>query len=664
MRKPKQRATLEDRKFIAWDGEGINLRGAGKPQSYVLFGSSVGHIESKTGLSVFECLDHIIATGLHHGPHSTHVGFAFSYDANMIVQSLSPMSLARLHKFGFVRLRRANGDKFTITFAKGKFFRVTKYRPEYHHKQNPHAKTTVQIFDIFSFFACSFVKAYEQMIGPVSTIIQAGKAARGEFSLDAWDEVVDYWTLEIQLLRELAEELRKRVYHAGLRISQWHGPGALASYAMRDRGIKKHMADTSPEIREASRYAYAGGRFELYKFGRVVGPLFGIDINSAYPYAIAQLPSLSGGDWQHVKTPRRVARFGVYHVIMKRGGGLERPPSPVFHRDKDHNITFPWMSDGWLWSPEAYHAKKAGASIVEGYELADTSVRPFEWIRDMYAQRREWKRQGVSAQIALKLCMNSMYGKLAQRIGWDPVTRRLPPFHQLEWAGWVTSYTRARLFDVMRRIPFDKLIAVETDGLYTTMHPDELGIEHSENLGGWEISEYDEIMYIQSGLAWLHNDKGWHDKRRGLDPCRQNHTPEECDCSSVFSVRACQEYLSTLHAMAARGSHWQSYKGHTTRFLGLGVALQSKLPMSSRHCVWETATREILPGLIGKRVHVSDGCAACDAGLTAYDGAHDLVINSRAVVEPYSYPHTIPWEDEVGHARWRDFQDSLDEVDS
>jgi len=102
--------------------------------------------------------------------------------------------------------------------------------------------------------------------------------------------------VEIQLLRELAEELRRRVYSAGLRITQWHGPGALASYAMAHRGVKQHMGETSPEIREAARYAYAGGRFELYKLGRIVGPVYGIDINSAYPEAIAQLPSMTEGN--------------------------------------------------------------------------------------------------------------------------------------------------------------------------------------------------------------------------------------------------------------------------------------------------------------------------------------------------------------------------------
>jgi len=652
---------LDDRPFIAWDGEGVNLRGPGKPQSYVLFGSSVGHIENRQGLAAFDCLDHIIATG-EANPNAVHCGFAFSYDANMIVHSLSPTSLARLHRNGWVRLKKQDGTTYSVTFAKGKFFRVTKHKPGYDAKKNPHAKTTVQIFDMWSFFASSFVKAYEAMIGPVPDIIKEGKAGRAEFSIEEFDEILEYWSREIQMMRELATEFRRRVYNAGLRITQWHGPGALASYVLKQHKIKGHMRESPAAIKLAARYAYAGGRFECYKIGRVTGPVFSYDINSAYPYAISQLPGLGTGEWVYVASPTRISKFGVYHVRLKRGSGFASRPSPIFHRDRQHNITFPWVTDGWYWSPEAYHARKAGAEIVEGWEYTGWDSLPFAFIAEMYDQRLDWKLRGISAQIALKLAMNSIYGKLAQRIGWDPETKRLPPFHQLEWAGWVTSLTRARLFDIMSRIPTPELVSVETDGVFTTMSPDRLGIEESTAMGGWEIKQYDEVMYVQSGLAWLGSADGvWTDKRRGLDPCRLNHEPEECNCSSTFSLNACREYLSDLHPAPTRDIPWHAYKGQSTRFLGLGQALMSRLPTQTRHCVWETAPREITPGG-GKRIHVPFSCPACEAGASAYEMAHDLVINSRALMEPESYPHSIPWEEEVGHADWRDHEEDFSTI--
>ncbi len=59
----KPKPQLETRPFIAGDGEGINLRGEGKPQSYVLFGCTEGYVSSQEGLSVWQCLDFIIDIG-------------------------------------------------------------------------------------------------------------------------------------------------------------------------------------------------------------------------------------------------------------------------------------------------------------------------------------------------------------------------------------------------------------------------------------------------------------------------------------------------------------------------------------------------------------------------------------------------------------------------
>lgn len=106
----------EGKEFIAWDGEGINLKGIGKPQSYVLFGSNKDCVIDPNGLSTFDCIDHILETGAKF-PDAIHVGFAFTYDANMIIGSLTPTTLARIHKYGFAKIkRRSTGATYVITF--------------------------------------------------------------------------------------------------------------------------------------------------------------------------------------------------------------------------------------------------------------------------------------------------------------------------------------------------------------------------------------------------------------------------------------------------------------------------------------------------------------------------------------------------------------------
>lgn len=634
-----------DKEFIAWDGEGMTLDGVHR---YVLFGNSTGSrlkIDDAMpiGLDVRDLLHFIVDEGMAH-PDAWHVGFAFNYDVNMIIRGLPQATLSKLHKSknGFVRWQ-----EFGITYRASKWFQVTRYHSNYDRDTNPHAADTTRIYDIFGFFVCSFVKAVKDLLGedsPGLQLVMEGKGRRKDFRLDELSYVERYWEIEIDLLKDLVDELRTRLYGAGLEITQWHGPGALANYKLGQQGIKQHMKENDSGIREAARYAYAGGRFELFKVGRVEGPIYSIDINSAYPSYIAQLPSMSAGYWRHNPNPsvKHLKRFAMYRVQLYMSVGFDLPPAPFFHRDEKHNISYPWINDNWVWAPEIYHFRTlpgANFKILEGWEYVEYDQHdfPFDWVRDVYETRRRWKKEGNANQYALKLLMNSLYGKMAQRIGWDEENDRKPPWHQLEWAGWVTASTRAQLYSIMRQIPQEHLVAVETDGIYTTLDPAKLGIKNSKELGEWEIDEYDELYYIQSGLAFLRHGTEWTSKYRGLD-------------SDSITVEKATEYLKDLRA----NDRWSPYVGQTTRFIGLGAALNRSMPLKVAHCRWETTPREIYPGEKGKRIHVRQRCQACANGLNAYEAPHDLVIRSRSAAGKMSAQHFIPWEgnDDAENVEW------------
>jgi hypothetical protein len=404
---------------------------------------------------------------------------------------------------------------------------------------------------------------------------------------------------------------------------------------------------TSPDpVRSAARYAYAGGRFELYKVGRIEGPIYSIDINSAYPYAISQLPSFDDSEWHYVENPKRLAKFGVYHVRMNQRQGLSKTPAPLFHRDTHHNISYPWVVEGWYWSPEVKLVMgHDNVDVIEGWELLhDTDTKPFGWVPETYETRREWKNATPpnANEYALKLLLNSMYGKMAQRIGYDPKTGRIPPYHQLEWAGWVTSYTRAMLYSVMSRLEWEDLVAVETDGIYMLQNPTELGIIPSKELGAWDVEVYDEIIYVQSGLAWLRKGDKWTPKRRGLDP-------------KTFELHHAQEYVRTLTP-----EQWPAFVGKQTRFIGLKSAQMMRGPTKRYHCVWSTTQKDITPGESGKRFHMGGKfCRACREGKNAYEMPHDLLIRSMSVVGEMSTAHSIPWEGKDDDAStWRTYSEA------
>jgi len=648
---------LRNKQFVVWDGEGAHS-GTRKAQDYILFGHYDGdehhYIHGRT-LTTYACLRHIIAAGERYTNH-WHVGFAFDYDVNMILRNLTLAQFTRLRETGSCLL----GDhEYRIEHIPGKWFRVTHYREP--------KNVTVTIYDVWGFFQSSFVKALTANISDHTLMIhlpeiESGKDKRSQFTFAQFEFIKQYWMIEAELFHALVERLRELLYDAELFIAKWHGPGELANYAYRTNGIRIHKRDCGENIYNLARYGYAGGRFERFHIGRYEG-IFAYDINSAYPFAISHLPSLSRGQWEYNECPSigSIAEFGIYRVSLRQR--LGQPAGPLFCRDRRGNISYPWMVDGWYWSPEIKAMLAANpeleSSVVEGWEFLGWEDRPFAFVADIYADRRRMKAANIGTQMALKLLLNSLYGKMAQRAGWKR-TGRAPVWHQLEWAGWVTSFTRAQLYTIMSRIPFDTLIAVETDGLFSTLPPTEIGLESSSELGAWEATAIDELIYLQSGFYAKRTGENWALKYRGLD-------------SKSVSIAQIIEHAKQLGPIRApRHEHndpdWPKLTGTTTRFVGYQNALwrqrQNQGPFETHHRVWETADKQFDTGRGMKRVHSPHMCAACDAGATAYEMPHDTVIRPQAALnigagitalDYRSYPHDIPWLDDSPEPLWRDY---------
>jgi hypothetical protein len=652
---------LRNKSFVVWDGEGAHS-GVRKAQDYILFGYYDGDEHSfidGRSLTTYACLRHIIQAGERYKNH-WHVGFAFDYDVNMILRNLTVPQFRRLRETGSCLL----GDhEYRIEHIPGKWFRVTHYRQP--------KNVTVTIYDVWGFFQSSFVKALKANIPDHELMvhlpeIEAGKDKRSEFTFAQFEFIKQYWEIESVLFHALVNQLRDYLYDAELFIAKWHGPGELANYAYRTNGIRNHKSDFGSGIYDLARYGYAGGRFERFHIGRYQNA-YAYDINSAYPFAISHLPSLSEGRWEHVENVShdRIAEFGIYRVSLRQR--LGQPAGPVFCRDRRGNISYPWMVDGWYWSPEIKAMLAANphleSSVLEGWEYVGWETRPFEFVADVYRERRRMKAAGIGTQIALKLLLNSLYGKMAQRAGWKR-TGSAPAWHQLEWAGWVTSFTRAQLYTVMASLKYDELIAVETDGLFSTLEPEKIGLKDSSELGGWEVTPIDELIYLQSGFYSKRVGNQWSLKYRGLD-------------STSVSIDAIIQHSKELGPIRAprhtwNDPDWPKLTGTTTRFIGYQNALWRashrdseglSVPFEKNHRVWETSDKEFDTGGGMKRVHSPHMCRACDAGVSAYDMPHDTVIRPQAMarisagimgVDYASYPHDIPWLD-PDQSTWRDY---------
>lgn len=632
-----------EREVIAWDMEGISLSGQHKPQHAVLFGCSAEVDSPLVGqrLSCREMLDYLLDVSARH-PYAVHVGYGFKYDSNMLIFDLPKVLIMRVWKTGRASWKWEN-QRYSLRLVPGKMFVISR-RPV-GAPRNTRAKISATIYDYSSFFGQKFLDTCEQILGSDLSnddreVISHGKAARGENSWEDMPEIRHYWEREIVLMRRVFEKFRDVMHRAGFGLREWYGPGALANYINATRGIRPRLRGvqtTSGELpgaaHEASKVAFSGGRFELFQAGRVSGPIFAVDINSAYPFALTQLPSFENGQWRHTVDPKTIRRFGIYRISYHSVNAriFEFAPQPLFWRDNRGMISYPNAVHGWYYSPEAAMVKgMPGVTIHEGWEWeTDSEERPWSFLKEMYATRRRLGKQNLLS-MPFKLGPNSLYGKYAQTVGWNQDERLPPKSHALPVAGWVTSYCRAMLWNVIRQSP-SHVVGVETDSVFTTRDPKELQLKLGDELGEWSLKEYDEMIYMQSGMYHTRQGDEWQGvKSRGI-------TKRE------YPVAMAEEYLNSLEP----GETWGPMRLQTQpRFIGAGAALASNAPFRAVFTSWRSQTKEILIGDSGKRIHNPKACTACSKSQLPSDHTHRLFVQSRSDGQMLSFPRRLPWEQE------------------
>lgn len=422
-------------------------------------------------------------------------GFFFDYDANQIIRLLPKTHQEQLAAGGSVFYRR-----WTFRHVPGKRFAVAdKARGK-----------SVTIWDSGGWAQCSFLKICTQWeLGTEAerAIIAEMKARRGSFEHASEQELVAYTTLECRLLAVWVERLLDLHEASGIALRSYSGPGSTASALLRSRAWKP--PEIPAPVQVIAEAAYFGGRSEISRVGPVPGPVYSYDINSAYPAAIARLPELTGATWKRVRTWKPEV-WGFYHVRWEIPPRSPWGPFPIRGARlpggrRSLSLLYPRQGEGWFHSWEVAAALEAfpnHVEIVSGMVIEPTAARPFAWVEDLARERLELKRAGDPRTFPLKVGLNSIYGKLAQRTG-------TAPLQCMAYAAAITAYARAELFRIAARHGH-AVVLLATDGILMT-EPAALPI--GPHLGEWELAVHDSAWILQAGVYWA----GSKQRSRGID---------------------------------------------------------------------------------------------------------------------------------------------------
>ena len=511
--------------FIGWDGEGMQVSGR---HTYTLIANSEGaYHENAQGLHTTDIFDFLLAQS-HSISHDqrvlTHVMYGLGYDVNMWLQDLERDFLKILYATNHVIW---NG--YRISWVPRHTFTVKKDTRK------------ITLWEVMGYWQRPFIAAcrmHNILSVEEERAMHALKQRRGTFDDEHREEIRAYCLSECRALAQLTTTLARDIHTLGLQTHRWDGAGALASALLKKHDVAKYNGrnNSPPE----ANHAYFGGRIELLRYGNTVQPIYEYDLTSAYPYATTFLPCLAHGVWRSVCPSELIERLTLNTVALLHvqfsapgyeardplpfGGVLRAIPNesrrrenhwcPVPHRDNNGYVRFPVRTTTWIFAPEYLLAREWVRQLGGTLDVLDAleykqecEHAPGAWVPDVFTERNERKKRGDPTEYALKLALNACYGKFAQRKG--HATKRRPPFHNLVWAGLITSHTRAAIGRLALLNP-NRVLAFATDAVYTL---DPLPIEDTGHiLGGWKCQVHPRGgVFVQPGVYWLRgeNDGEW-----------------------------------------------------------------------------------------------------------------------------------------------------------
>jgi hypothetical protein len=386
------------------------------------------------------------------------------------------------------------------------------------------------------------------------------KGRRDEFATVPIEEIKPYTTLELRLLARMMTDLRNGFNETGLHLRGWHGAGAAASALIENQKLRTQYgkdiaaSDISPQ-QDAAHHAYFGGRIELLKQGYMEGgSLHVYDIASAYPAAMVEFPSLASGEWintRHneiargtlpelravVEAASCVSMFKIryqFPAYAKYDPDARKavfiPFYPLPYRDRRGGILFPASGYGWYMRDDVLaaiawlerfvpdfplprkNANKHAAFVVEEAWIFEpqrsdgANERPFAFIHDRFHERRRIKdeidRTGNYdiREKAIKLSINAVYGKLAQKVG---TQGSVPPVANPYYAAASTAYCRRRRVEAALIDPHS-IVFFATDGIVATSELHGLLRMRKKgdivDLGDWEYCEADGGLFVLPGV--------------------------------------------------------------------------------------------------------------------------------------------------------------------
>ncbi len=388
-------------------------------------------------------------------------------------------------------------------------------------------KRTIHLIDSYAYFSMGLGKALKMLGGELKK--ETKPKDLGE-RLIPLKELRPYLEADcigaLGLLKEI-ERLHEK-YETRLCVSL----PQLSSKIFRHYYVKKDFPIPTRPLLAGALLSYHGGKNSFTGKPGWHDNCYDLDINSAYPEAMLQLPDFERGRWV-LGSGRSFLRSHI-HGIYRISGTLKKCPWGCISTH-DFKKAHGRIKDLWVTGyeiQEALRSKEITLRTVQGYGFRmgfrrnkrDKSPTAFaRFVTDFYRLRSETKDPAL--KYFYKLILNSLYGKFIQRTPQeDEITGKeykvAGSMFDPSIASLITGYVRAKIHRLEHKY---MALHTATDGLITQKRPDpkDIGPEIGklkyewDYAGGGKGPAFGKVLILRNKL-YLFFDRAGELKKSGL----------------------------------------------------------------------------------------------------------------------------------------------------
>jgi len=434
------------------------------------------------------------------------------YDADCILKLL-PENILRAYKWK--KELKFRYDGFVIHYIDKKKLTIRK------------GKHSVSLFDIMQYYdEKKLVDAYDKNISqPLDSKYLAIKEKRKEFSKFYYSrhkkQIRDYCIEDCRLTKELSEHwiaTFEAVF--GFYPNNWISAGYLAEKVLINNDIPIPLFNELPySLQELARNSFYGGRFELIKRG-YIGECYLYDLNSAYPHALTKLPDITNGRWFESTKIHPKAKLGFFFIEANISDKVKIAPFPFVKKNK--TICYPSGKFRTYVTLDELQMVQGDSNIeykiIESWQFIPKKncSYPFKkFIKYQYNKRLELKEENNPLEKAIKIVLNSIYGKMAQRTN-NVIGNLFNPVI----ASYITGFTRRQLYYFTKQNKLaDHVVAFATDSVACQKKISKLD---SKRLGEMKLDKQaTDVIFLSNGFylfngVWKNRGIGY-DKERKIE---------------------------------------------------------------------------------------------------------------------------------------------------